>query len=146
MAKNVEFVGLEDVDRMLGQLLPREANNLMRATVHGIAGEVAKDMKKRVPMREGVLKKAIKTKRRRAQPGQPRSDVIITSTKNAKHNAWYWRFVEYGTSGPNPSREQPFVRPARDTAQSNIGVLLRAQFGKKLESRLKRLKKAQSRN
>ena len=123
--------------------MPKHARNLSRATVHGLASRVAKEAKARVPTKTGTLKKAIKAKRRRSDPDQPVSDVIVESGKNAKADGFYWYFVEYGTGGPVPQPEQPYLRPAKDLVEANMPMILEEEFKKKLVAAVKReMKKA----
>ena len=142
---SVEVIGLEDMERTLKTLLPKHATNIMRATVHGIASEVAKDARKRAPKRAtkdgGTLRKAIKAKRRRMKNGNPRRDVIITQGRDAKHDAYYWRLVEHGTVNQS---ERPFIRPAVDAARANLDEIITRQFGKKLEAAARREAKKQA--
>ena len=144
MARNVEVFGLEEIKKVLTQVAPKAAGNLARATIHGLASTVAKEAKKRVPTDKGTLKKAIKAKRKKSTPDKPVSDVIVESGKSAKHDAFYWFFVEYGTGGPVPQPEQPFLRPARDFVQANMPRILDEQFKKKLISAVNKAKKKAS--
>jgi len=145
-ASEVEVIGLEDIKKVLEELAPKHARNLSRAMVHGMASETAKEAKKRVPKKTGRLRKAIKAKRRRGKPGQPVSDVIVESGKNAKNDGFYWRFVEFGTGGPVPQPEQPFLRPAKDMIQSNMPKIVEEQFTKKLAAAVKREQKKIAKN
>jgi HK97 gp10 family phage protein len=140
-SSGVEVMGLDDVKKVLSDLAPKHAKNLSRALIHGLASETAKEARKRAPKRTGRLRKAIKAKRRRGKPGQPVSDVIVESGKNAKNDGFYWRFIEYGTGGPTPQPEQPFMRPAKDMIQSNMPRIVEQQFTKKLTAAVRREKK-----
>ena len=140
-ASEIAIFGLKDIQKVLEELAPKHAANLSRAMVHGMASEVSKEAKKRVPKNTGNLRRAIKAKRRRGKPGQPVSDVIVESGKSAKHDAFYWRFVEFGTGGPVPQPEHPFLRPAKDLIQSNIPKIAEEQFTKKLAAAVKREQK-----
>lgn len=131
-----DIKGLEDANKMLSQLVPREANNLMRATIHGAAIQAKNKIKQRAPVGyTGLLKKDIKAKRRRSKPGKPVSDVIIKS-------AFYWRFIEHGNSQGLPAR--PFVKPSFAEIKADMPNILKKQFGLKLEQRIKRLAKQQA--
>ncbi len=124
--------GIAEVNDLLSRIAPREAKNLMRATVHGLAGQVARDAKAAMPRDKGVLKKATKAKRRRGRPGLLRSDVIV------ERRAYYWRFLEYGTS---KVREYAFFARAVEKLRANWEETWLRIFGRKLESRLARLRK-----
>jgi HK97 gp10 family phage protein len=149
-----EITGADDVEKILKDIAPRHARNLMRATIHGVAGEIAKDAKRNAPKRSGLLKKSIIAKRRKSPPDAPVSTVNVEG-KDPKNLPFYWRFIEYGTRGYKkgdrraggkgvakkdmaPKPEQPFIRPAAEKARANFQTVLTQQFGKKLEAALKR--------
>lgn len=130
--------GTEDILNILEKSGPRHARNLMRAAIHGVAGRITKDAKRRAPKDSGDLKKAIKTKRKKSPPNAPVSDVMVEHGGNAKHDAFYWRFQEFGTGGDNPQPEQPFIRPAAEEVRSDFENILKEEFGLKLEKALAR--------
>lgn len=140
MAK-VEVIGIEEINKVLGELMPRIAGNLSRALIHGLASTTTKEAKKRVPTDTGNLKKAIKAKRKRSTPDKPISDVVIEQGKNSKNDGFYWHMVEYGTGGPVPQPEQPFLRPAKDYVEANMPRIVDEQFRKKLVAAVNREKK-----
>lgn len=136
----IEVIGTESVIKALEQFAPRHANNLIRATIHGAAGELKKDIQKRVPVRTGNLKKSIKAKRRRSPPGQPVSDVIADQGKKARNDGFYWRFIEHGTQ---TLPERPFMRPAKLAFEKKFDLIIQQQFVKKLTAAVRReMKKA----
>ncbi len=141
MPAKIGVVGIEEINKVLGELVPKHARNLSKSFVHGLASETSKEAKKRVPTKTGTLKKAIKAKRRRSTPDKPVSDVIIEQGKNAKNDGFYWFFVEYGTGGPVPQPEQPFLRPAKDLIEANMPKVAEEQFTKKLSALIKREQK-----
>jgi len=124
------LTGVDDVAKMLEQIAPREANNIMRATVHGVAGTISKDARNNSPEDEGDLKKAIKHKRERSLPGRFLSTVRVNPT------AFYWRFVEYG-QGPDGEEQAMFLR-AVEAFRRDMDRTFVTQFGKKWEAALKR--------
>lgn len=134
-AAGFEITGTEDVNKILTQIAPRHARNLMRATIHGVASTIAKDAKANAPEDTGALKKSIKAKRKKSPPDAPVSEVFVEHGGKAKYDAFYWRFVEYGTRS---KAEHPFIRPAAGKARANYKQVLTAEFGKKLEAALKR--------
>nr|AKH46250.1 hypothetical protein [uncultured marine virus] len=144
MSKQLEVIGLEEVNEILGQLTEKNARNLSRALIQGLASKVSKEAKKKVPVDKGTLKKAIKAKRKKSPPDKPVSDVYVESGKSAKHDAFYWHMVEYGTGGPVPQPEQPFLRPARDYVQANMPIIVEEEFTKKLTGAINRALKKQA--
>lgn len=130
--------GLDDISRILEDVGPRVARNLIRTTMHGIAGEVAKQAKENAPEKEKILKKAIKVKRKKSHPDKPVSDVVVTRGRDAKYDAFYWRFVEYGSRGKTGHSAKSFFRKAAKSVQSDFDRIMYEQFGKKLEAALRR--------
>lgn len=138
-----DIKGLEEVDNILKQVAPNKAKNLMRTTVHGYVSKITKRAKEIVSKDTGTLKKSIKTKREKSSPFKPRSSVFITTGKSAKNDGWYWRFIEYGTRGKTGRAAVPFIRPAVQQMEAKKISIMKEEFGKKLESAIKReLKKA----
>jgi len=137
----VQVIGMDDIKKLLTQFTPKHANNLSRALIHSLASSTVKEAKKKVPVDKGTLKKAIKAKRRKSKPGQPVSDVIVEQGKGAKNDGFYWHMVEYGTGGPTPQPEQPFLRPAKDYIEANMPRIIDEQFTKKLTGLINREKK-----
>ena len=142
MSNQVELIGMDEIQNLLEDFLPREANNLSRNLVFGLAQEAAKLAKSYVPKRTGNLRKAIKAKRRRGKPGHPASDVIATQGGSAKNDGFYWRFIEHGTGGDNPQPAQPFVRPAYDKIRADLPRYTDKVFTDKLRKRIARVQKA----
>ncbi len=126
----LRVTGVDDIDQLLSEVGPREAKNIMRATVHGMAGEVRNEARKNSPVDQGALKKATKAKRRRQQGTVIRSDVVVGKA------AFYWRFLEYG-QGPDMVEYAMFAKAA-EFLRSKMNEILRRQFGKKWESAMKR--------
>lgn len=134
----MEILGVSEIQKVLKDFAPKHANNLMRSTVHAVAAEITKESKKRVPTNTGNLKRSLKTKRRRGKPGQPVSDVIADSGPNARHDGFYWRFVEFGTRN---TAERPFMRTAKQIVFSSIDRIIKEKFKDKLTKAVAREKK-----
>lgn len=134
------ITGVEEIREILSELAPRHARNLLRATVHGMASEVAKEtksnIKSSVTERTGTLRKAVKSKRRKSPPDAPVADVIFTQGKGAKHDGYYWRFLEHGTA--RVPKAHRFVERAVAKINSRSAEIVREVFMKKLEGALKR--------
>lgn len=140
--KGIAIEGDKELQEILDQLAPKVSRNLMRSTIHGVASEIAKEAKRKAPRDTGTLRKAIKAKRRRPRtPDKPFSDVMVEHGRDANHDAFYWRFVEYGTQD---QPERPFIRPAIDLLRPQVPEIMRQQFGKKLEATLKRAARKQA--
>lgn len=129
--------GDEEIKKILNDIAPKHANNLMRTTVHRVASRIAKKAKLDAPKRTGILKKGIKAKRRRSKPGYPVSDVIVKSSKGRK-SAFYWRFIEYGTSGETAQEARPFITPIVNQTKADFTNIIKEEFGVALEKALAR--------
>jgi HK97 gp10 family phage protein len=138
IASGIRVDGIDELKKTLDELAPREAFNLMRGVTHGVAQQVAKRAQARVPVDSGTLKKAIKAKRGnpRDNGGKPFSDVVVEHGKSATHDAFYWRFLEYGTRTGIP--ESKFIGNAIESVRSEIPQIMREQFGKKYEALMAR--------
>jgi len=131
----IEIRGDRDVIELLEVIAPREAASLVRATVRAVAAEVRDDARAAVPVKSGTLSKAIMVRGRRTKRGLIRADVSVTRGKGARHDAFYWRFLEYGTVH---IPEMAIFRRAAEAFRPNLVPVFRAQFGRKLEAVLKR--------
>lgn len=134
----IDVKGAEDMKALLQEIAPNEALKIARNTVHGVAGAVAEAIKEEAPRKEGIMKKGIKTKRRRMRYGFIRSDVIAERGKGARYDAFYWRFLERGTS-KIPAR--PFALRGLRRIESRLPEILREQFVRKFIAALARQRK-----
>lgn len=133
MKTKVTITGIADVNRLLAQIAPREAKNLMRATVHDLASQLARAAKAGAPAEDGALKAGIKAKRQRG------TRDIVASAAGVYGTAWYWRFLEYG-QGPDGVEHAFFLKALQAIRPEIDRVYLQAFVGK-LEARLARLAK-----
>lgn len=113
--KDFDVVGFQELDRALKQL----PKNIEQKVLRNIAGAgvraLAKQTKANAPVETGKLRKNITTKTTRAKMGKATGYVVIRTQGKAADakNAFYWRFVEFGTSKMSA---RPFIRPALDQA------------------------------
>ncbi len=137
--KNVEVFGLKFIEDQLAGFFPRESKAIMRRSTTKIAATIRNGMRKRAPRDSGTLRKAIVSKRKRGRPGLIEAAVYITKGLDAKHDAFYWHMVEYGTVH---SRAQPFAQPVvestRATYQGDLAKEIDRQVIKQMEKRAKR--------
>lgn len=140
---SLKLLNADEVIRTLTVVTEREALNLNRATVHGIAGLVRDGIKAVAPdnpyTTRGDIVRSTKTKRERPPAkGIARSTVRIQTMRGGKRTAPYWIFIERGTV-KMPAR--PFIGPTAEKTRPRLPLLYRQQFGAKLEARLRRLRK-----
>lgn len=156
MATGIRIDGLKSLQKMLGDIAPREAHNISRNAIHAIAGDIAKAIREAAPVRTGNLKKSVKVKRGRGGVNHGYSDVIFTEGKNAAHDGYYWRFIEHGTQGHAIGRgsnistgtqkgkvvrgvkAQPFVEPVVSRFSATMSERMRKAMGIALEKALVR--------
>lgn len=136
--KGIEVVGDKEVMAILSEIAPKEARNLARSTINGVAARITKGAKQRVSKDSGKLRRGIYTKRDKSPPDRP------VSTVRFRENAFYWRFVEYGTKKGNNLQERPFLRPARLEVMGNLPQILREEFQKRLTKRINSILKKQA--
>lgn len=132
----LQATGLEELTDMLKNVAPRSANNIMRNAVTDLARDVRDEMKQKAPKDTGDLQKAIKAKRNRGKKDVLESSVFITKGKNQRYDAYYWHFVEFGTT---TNRAQPFIVPAAESIRPQVPRLMREHFGERYEKEMTRL-------
>lgn len=137
----VKIEGLDEIREQLKDVGVREGRNLMRATIRSVAVRIQRAAAERAPIDEGDMKRSLKVRSRKSHPDAPVFEVWAGSTKGAKYDAFYWRFVEYGTSGKTAQPARPFIRPAVEDARALLPGILRDEFGKKWEKALARKRK-----
>lgn len=138
MKLTTKLRGIEDVDALLSEIAPREAKNILRATVHDMAGQVAKDARHYMPEDSGAMVAATKHKRERPRLSGPKAD-ILRSTVRVNKRAFYWRFLEYG-DGPD-GVAHGFFAAAIQSLKINMNERFLRSFGKKFEQTLARRRK-----
>lgn len=136
---SMSIEGLDAVSDVLAKVGPREARNLLRNTVHAVAGQLRDDMRQRAPKDEGTLRKAITAKREKMRGNQVASNITITHGKAVRHNAFYWHMVEYGTV---KDQAQPFITPSVEAMRPQIPGIFTREFGVKYEQMMQRKLKA----
>jgi HK97 gp10 family phage protein len=135
----VTLIGLDFVNEQLKDFLPRETTAILRRTMTRIAAKVRKGMRARAPRQEGTLRRAIVSKRRRGTRDSIEAGVFITKGSDAKHDAFYWHMVAFGTQhSPAQDFVTPVVEEARSTFKRDVGSEVGRQVTKQLVKRAKR--------
>ncbi|MBW9415772.1 MULTISPECIES: HK97-gp10 family putative phage morphogenesis protein [Enterobacter cloacae complex] len=123
---NLDFSGLEDIARDLTRLSKAENNKVLRDATRAGAGILREEVIDRAPVDTGKLRRNVVVITQRGRNGEITSGVHIrgvnprtggsdnTMKASNPRNAFYWRFVEIGTSKLAP---HPFVRPAYDARE-----------------------------
>lgn len=129
---NIRIRGISDVKRVLAEIAPREAINLMRATTADLAKGLAVDARANARVDEGDLMRGIKHKRARGTRTTVKAEVVA----NADGKSFHWRFREYG-QGPDGREDAMFLRALMDS-QGDLEQRYLKSFTDKLTSRLAR--------
>lgn len=130
MKVNIRLEGIEDAERLLKEIAPRHAKNIMRATVMDMAKQIADDAREVMPINQGDMRKLTKHKRERGKP------EILHSSVGVGKKAFYWRFLEYG-DGPDGIAYDFFLRPSERMRATMTATFLRS-FGAKFEKAAER--------
>lgn len=144
MKLDVTIKGIADVQRVLAMIAPREAKNLIKATVRDIAKQMSDDARARAPgPKTGTLDKSIRPQALRGTGEKIEAAVTVTGKKaNAKHPAgytYYWRILEFG-DGPDKI-DHAFMAKALWAMRQNLDAIYLETFTRKLEARLARERK-----
>lgn len=123
----VEIRGIDDVRRVLRDVMPKEAKVLSRQTVKDVADEIVDAAKPLMPVDEGDMRAGTRARQERDKDGQGRASVRV-------RGAFYWRFLEYG-DGPDGIEHAFFLR-AREKVMSRIDSIATQKFVKRLAARL----------
>lgn len=131
--------GIADINRILSDLAPNEARNLLRATTYDMAKTAAEAATRFTPddprTGKGDLKSSIKPKRERGKRDRIEASVTVT---NIRRN-YFWRFLEYG-DGPDKVEHAMFAK-ALEQLRPDIDRIYMQAFAKKLIARLVRERK-----
>lgn len=130
---SVTITGLADLNAVLNAVAPREAKNLLRATVLDIAKQLAAEAKGSMPEDSGDMIAGTKAKRDRGTRDSIEASVVVGK------DAFYWRFLEYG-QGPD-GLEYAFFLKALQAMRPDMERVYLEAFGRKLAARLARERK-----
>lgn len=141
MADLMKLQGFKELADAMRELPKQVAKNALRSAVNAGASEIRKEARTRAPKKSGTLKRALYQKQIREESSQYKQVFYVgvragpTRGKDGKkdysRDAWYWRFVEFGTS---KMAAKPFLRPAFESKkQAAVSAI-----GKKLDERIQK--------
>jgi hypothetical protein len=136
----VKITGIADVNRILAEIAPNEAKNLLRGVTLEMARDLAKDAKTHTPddpATEEWVGTSFAWKRERGDRNTVAASTIVKRAPGSR--SFIWRFLEYGT-GPEGVEYAMFLKSFQAMKPEIVPTYLRI-FGEKLEKRLKRLRK-----
>lgn len=109
---------LAELEHTLTAVLPREARNIGRRAIVAVAREVRDDIRAAGPVDRGTLRKAVRSRREKGGRDTVEAGIRITEGREARHDAFHWRFVEFGTQHMPPV---PFILPTVKSWRSKVG-------------------------
>lgn len=136
--------GLAELAKSLRAMPEDLSKNALRAAVRAGAATIREEAKAKVPVATGKLRSAIYLKQIReassrlsqvffvgvrSGPKRRRNKKTGAIEKDYSRDAWYWRFVEFGTRF---MAARPFMRPAferrKEAAVAAIAAKLKARI------------------
>jgi HK97 gp10 family phage protein len=157
-AETVRIEGLAELNRALRELPQRIANRGLRTAVYAGAKVIRDEARHRAPKAAqslgtkqpsaGTLKRSVIMKHIRELSGGGRQTfyVLVRQGKkyrnqgkrgNLSQDAWYWRFVEFGT---RKMAARPFLRPALESRRREAVEAIKGRLAQRLEIEAKALK------
>lgn len=135
MTQQVKVEGLSELLRALKELPKELHKGPLRAAVSAGIKVVQKQAIINAPMDKGTLKRAIYRTRSRDGSSRVQEMGIVGVRYGKKHrkkgrDAWYWRFLEFGTIH---IAARPFLRPAFEQTKSAQIEALRIKLAKSIE-------------
>ena len=158
-AETVRIEGLAELNRALRELPQRIANRGLRTAVYAGAKVIRDEARHRAPKAAqslgtkqpsaGTLKRSVIMKHIRERSGGGRQTfyVLVRQGKkyrnqgkrgNLSQDAWYWRFVEFGTVKMSA---RPFLRPAFDMKKNDALMAIKTRLAARIEQAARELKK-----
>ena len=159
MAKHerVKVEGLAELAKALRELPDRVANNGLRVSVYAGAKVIRDEARMRAPKAAevlgpnqpppGTLKRSVIMKHIRELSGGGRQTfyVLVRHGKkyrnqgkrgNLSQDAWYWRFLEFGT---RKMAARPFLRPALESRRREAVDAIKQRLSERIEIEAKAL-------
>ena len=159
MAKRETFKieGLAELGKVLRELPERVARNGLRVSVYAGAKVVRDEARARAPKAAqslgpnqpppGTLKRSVIMKHIPELSSLTRQTFFVTVRHGKKYrkqgkkgnlsqDAWYWRFVEFGT---RKMRARPFLRPALEAKRREAGQAMTDRLSERIEMEASKL-------
>ncbi len=159
MAKRETFKieGLAELGKALRELPERVARNGLRVSVYAGAKVVRDEARARAPKAAqslgpnqpppGTLKRSVNMKHIPELSSLTRQTFFVTVRHGKKYrkqgkkgnlsqDAWYWRFVEFGT---RKMRARPFLRSALEAKRREAGQAMKDRLSERIEMEANKL-------
>lgn len=140
---DVEIKGLNELMQALKQLPKEVEKKCLRPAVAAGAVVIRKAAQDLVVRRTGLVAKAIRVgfNRKESTPGRAVYHVFVSQKvkdklKNVTRDAFYWRFLEFGTVKMSA---KPFMRPAFDSTNREAAEVIKGKLAERIEVEAQRL-------
>jgi HK97 gp10 family phage protein len=121
-----------DLTSALDRLASASAESALRSAGYAGAKVFQDEAKARVPVDTGILQDNIIVKRAEEKSKGAMSQTYIVTVRKGKKggpDAFYWRFVEFGTSKMSA---RPFMRPAFDSKSKEAVDAMKQKLSEKV--------------
>lgn len=150
-AITVEIKGLRELQDALRELPEKIAGLVLNGAVKEGAQVIEREAELRAPERTGALRRSIvATALKRPHEGHDATVIVrvrrSTKTQRLKRqkagqpvdDAFYWRFVEFGTS---KASARPFLRPAFEAKKAEAAGVIKQALRRRIEKEAAKLRK-----
>ena len=138
MKLDVDIRGVKELNKALSGLGAELGLKTLRSALMASAKPMVDDMKEKVSVDHGGLRKSI-GKRSRVDRKGKYAPVVVNVGAVRKNAAWRAHFVEFGVP-ERGIKAQPFIRPALSKS-NEVVELFRVMLAKKIELARKKLNK-----
>jgi HK97 gp10 family phage protein len=146
MADLENIAGLRELQQSLTQLPANIAKNVLRGAVNAGASVIRKDAQARAPVDTGMLKRALYQKQIRELSSAVQQTFFVgvrqgrsaKKTKKGVINAWYAKFIEFGTS---KMAARPFMRPAFEAKKQESVTAIKDYLEKRIPEEVEKARK-----
>ena len=157
--ESVKIDGLDQLAQALRELPKRVARNGLRGAVYAGAKVIRDEAKLKAPVAsaplgpnqppQGTLKRSIIMKQVPELSGEQKQTFFVTvrhgkkyrkqgKSGNLSQDAWYWRFVEFGTV---KMTARPFLRPAFEGKKYEAVDAIKTRLAERIEQAAQELSK-----
>ena len=145
---NIDFSGFLDIAKEFDELSKAESTKVLRQAAYTGAAILRDEVRAKAPRRTGKLaRNIVASSQRSRKSGEVSAGVYVrgsnkegTNSDNSMkakdpRNAYYWRFLEEGTSKMPPV---PFIRPAFDSKADEAASAAIAKLNEAIDGVLKK--------
>lgn len=126
--RRIEVKGLKEIDAVLRRLPAKVTEKVIVDGLKAGGRVIADDMRRRVPVDTGALKRAITVRKATRRQLRQGTGTVVAGFRPPRSRIAH--LVEFGTSR---TAAQPFIRPALETKANEAIRVIGAAFGRAIE-------------